>query len=287
MRRIRRQAAALVLAAGALALASCGRGPSIAPDSTLVLTLEGDYAEGADAPLLARVLGGGEQSLLGLYSAFRKAERDERLAGVLLRVRGLDVGWGRRRTCAARSARLAREGQAHRRVPRAREVRLEPRVLRRECGATQVYARPACAARSSGMAAELFFLGGLFEKLGMTVEYERVGKYKTAVDQFAAKEMSDANREMAERDARLRCTASSCRRRRVAKPRSRAAGARSSTAAPTVAGGARGREADRRRRVLRRGRREGRPEARRARGLGARRRSRRVGFSPQATFALI
>ena len=30
------------------------------------------------------------------------------------------------------------------------------------------------------------------------VEYERIGKYKTAVDQFAGKELSDANREMSD-----------------------------------------------------------------------------------------
>ena len=32
----------------------------------------------------------------------------------------------------------------------------------------------------------------------MKLEYERVGKYKTAVEGFAEREMSDANREMSD-----------------------------------------------------------------------------------------
>jgi hypothetical protein len=46
-----------------------------------------------------------------------------------------------------------------------------------------------------GIAAEYLFLGGLFEKLGVDVEYERVGEYKSAVESYAESKMSDANRE--------------------------------------------------------------------------------------------
>ena len=46
-----------------------------------------------------------------------------------------------------------------------------------------------------GLAAEYLFLGGLFEKLGVEVEYERVGEYKSAVESYAETKMSDANRE--------------------------------------------------------------------------------------------
>jgi protease-4 len=38
-------------------------------------------------------------------------------------------------------------------------------------------------------------MGGLFEKLGVEVEYERVGEYKSAVESYAETKMSDANRE--------------------------------------------------------------------------------------------
>jgi protease-4 len=47
-----------------------------------------------------------------------------------------------------------------------------------------------------GLAAEYLFLGGFFEKIGVEIEYERVGKYKSAVESFAESKMSDANREM-------------------------------------------------------------------------------------------
>ena len=48
-----------------------------------------------------------------------------------------------------------------------------------------------------GLAAEYVFLGGLCEKLGVEVEVERVGEFKGATETLAEREMSEANREMA------------------------------------------------------------------------------------------
>ena len=64
--------------------------------------------------------------------------------------------------------------------------------------ADAVYVAPGTRSPFVGLAAEYLFLGGLFEKLGVSLEYERIGKYKTAVDGLAGHEMSDANREMSE-----------------------------------------------------------------------------------------
>ena len=83
MRRTRRPGVPFALAlVAALTLAACGGGPKIEAGSTLVLTLEGGYAEGVDAPLLARFLGAGEQSLLGP----KEVGREVRLGGMAERV---------------------------------------------------------------------------------------------------------------------------------------------------------------------------------------------------------
>ena len=56
-------------------------------------------------------------------------------------------------------------------------------------------ATPGGNAPFVGIAAEYLFLGALFEKFGVDVEYERVGEYKSAVESYAESKMSLANRE--------------------------------------------------------------------------------------------
>ncbi|HYB13346.1 MAG TPA: signal peptide peptidase SppA, partial [Myxococcota bacterium] len=63
--------------------------------------------------------------------------------------------------------------------------------------AERVYLSPATRTPFVGMAAEYLFLGGLWEKFGVQVEVERVGEYKSAAEIYAAKEMSEPHRVMA------------------------------------------------------------------------------------------
>ena len=46
---------------------------------------------------------------------------------------------------------------------------------------------PATRAPVVGLAAEYLFLGGLFEKLGVELEVERIGRYKSAVETIAGR----------------------------------------------------------------------------------------------------
>jgi protease IV len=194
MRRTRRLGVSLALLLLApLAFAGCG-GPKIEPGSTLVLTLEGDYAEGADAPLIARILGGGEQSLLGLYSAFRKAELDPRIVRVVVRVRGLGVGWGKAQELRAALARVSAAGKETVAIVETEGFGAGGYYV--ASAAERVVATPASRSPLLGLAAEQLFFAGLFEKLGVMVEYERAGDYKSAVEPYTAAKMSDASREM-------------------------------------------------------------------------------------------
>jgi protease-4 len=179
----------------ALAVAACGGGPDIEPDSTLVLTLEGDYAEGADAPLLARVLGGRAPSLLSMYSAFRKAELDPRITSVVVRVRGLGIGWGKAQELRAALARARAAGKQTIAVLEAEGFGAGAYYV--ASAAERVVATPASRSPLLGLASEQLFFAGLFEKLGVMVEYERAGDYKSAVEPFTSEKMSEASREMA------------------------------------------------------------------------------------------
>lgn len=184
-----------VLAVVAMLWLWVGGGPRIESGSALVLDVQGAYVETSASPLLARVLGDGPRPLIGLLSELTKAERDDRLESVVLRIRPLQIGWGKAQELRDAIARLGAEG---RRTVAWLEVEsfgpnLEYYVA---SAADEVWVAPATRNPFVGLAAEYLFLGGFFEKLGVDVEYERVGRYKTAVESFAESKMSEANREM-------------------------------------------------------------------------------------------
>ena len=197
----------------------------------------------------------------------------------------LDVGWGKAQDLRAAVLRLREKGKRT-----VAYLELEKYGANVEyyvaSAADAVYVAPATRTPLVGLAAEHLFLGGLFEKLGVKLEYERVGKYKSAVEGLAEREMSDANREMSEA---ILDSIQSQFLGDIAASRgmTREALAAAVDRAPTSPRGARAGEADRRRRFLRRDRR-----ARRAARRSSRTRSTRastpseVGFSPEATFAL-
>jgi protease-4 len=196
MRKWRRLLVVALVAVLLLWWLSPATGPDVEPGSILVLNLEGAYVEAPEAPLLARLFGTEQRPFAALLSDLRKAERDERLAAVVLRVRPLEIGWAKAQEL--RSA-IAAIGAAGRKTVAYLEVasfaaNLEYYVA---SAADEVVLSPAGQAQVIGLAAEYLFLGGLWESLGVELEVERIGRYKTFADTFAAKEMSEPYREMA------------------------------------------------------------------------------------------
>ncbi len=202
MRAIRILVVLLVLILlGGLALRLSGmgigvaRGPTIQPGSALVIDLEGEYVEAPQAPLMARLLGQHRVPLVSVLSELRKAGRDARISVVVLRIRGLDIGWAKAQDL--RDAILALHDRGKRTYA---YVECERFGANREyyvaSAADQVWLAPGTRAPFVGLAADYVFLGGLWEKLGVGVEVERVGKYKSAAESLAATHMSDANAEM-------------------------------------------------------------------------------------------
>jgi len=171
-------------------------GPAIEPGSVLVIDIEGAYVESAEPPLVARLAGDPPRPLASLLSLLAVAERDDRLAAVVLRVRALEIGWAKAQEIRDAIARLGERGK---RTIAYLEVEslggnLEYYVA---SAAQELFVSEATRAPLIGLAGEYLFFGGLFEKLGIELEVERVGRYKTAADTFAGREMSDAHREMA------------------------------------------------------------------------------------------
>jgi protease-4 len=172
-----------------------GTEPAIRPGSALVLDLEGEYVEAPETPILARILGQHRVPLVSILTEIRKASRDARISTVVLRIRGLNIGWGKAQDL--RDAILALHDKGKRTYA---YVECESFGANREyyvaSAADEVWLAPGTRAPFVGLAADYFFLGGLWEKLGVGVEVLKVGKYKSAAESIAETQMSESNAEM-------------------------------------------------------------------------------------------
>jgi protease IV len=165
--------------------------PAVAQGSVLVIELSGRYVDGP-VPLFSRLRGEPVQSLLALTSELRKAARDARLEAVVLRVRALEVGWAQAEEIREAIRGVSAKGRRTVAVLEVEGFGNAPYYV--ASAADRVVSTPGGNAPFVGLAAEYLFLGGLFEKLGVQIEYERIGEYKSAVESYAEKKMSDANR---------------------------------------------------------------------------------------------
>ena len=83
----------------------------IEQDSTLVLKLGGSYVEAQRSPMISKLLGVSSQPFVELLSTLAFAERDDRLKTVLLRIRPLDIGWGKAEEIHSAIGRLRAAGR--------------------------------------------------------------------------------------------------------------------------------------------------------------------------------
>jgi ClpP class serine protease len=173
-----------------------GGGVQLEPGSALVLDLSGEYVEEPKRPALANLFRRPVKPLVSLLSELAKVERDPRITSVILRIGDLKVGWGKAQEIRSAVEQLRHAG---RRVVAYVEIEqygsnVEYYVA---SAAEEIYLAPATRSPFAGLAAEYLFFGGLFEKLGVDVEYERIGRYKSAVESFGERAMSEPSREMA------------------------------------------------------------------------------------------
>jgi protease-4 len=171
-------------------------GPLIEDGSILVLPIEGRYVESQDPSLLARILTDTGMSFAALLSEMMKAERDDRLSRVVLRIRTLDIGWGQAQELRDAIGRLREAGRrpiAYLEVA-AFSANIEYYVA---SAADEVQIAPAGLGGVVGLAGEVFFLGQMWKKFGIEFDVSRAGRYKSAVETLTGDEMSDAYREAA------------------------------------------------------------------------------------------
>lgn len=167
------------------------------PDhSVLVLELEGDLEEEPPRDLIAQWTARGP-ALPTLLLLLDMAAADGRIDGVLLHIKTLRVGYARLQELRDALAQVRAAGK--RVVALVDETSLNgTRELFLASAANRVLVDPGTLAPLGGIAGQFLHLAGFFEKLGVRWEYSRVGEYKSAVEEYAARAMSPKARQMTE-----------------------------------------------------------------------------------------
>lgn len=196
--RWRRRLLIALVIVGAVALAGrlWSHRSRVAEGSWILLDLEGSYAEEVSDDLLARLTGAPRLSLLDLLLLIRDAGEDPRVAGLVVRLRPLDIGWAKAQDIRQALLAFRRTGK-----PLHAYLELEFHGATMEyyiaSAAEHLHVPPGSAAPLTGLLAQFVFLGGVWEKLDIDMQVLKIREYKTAGDMLANREMSPYHREMA------------------------------------------------------------------------------------------
>ncbi|WP_408890913.1 signal peptide peptidase SppA [Myxococcus faecalis] len=167
---------------------------SLRPPGGVVTMLDlNDVLAGGGSPLLSLFGVSEADPFLRLSRWLDLAAKDERLSGVVLKMEGLPgVDWGKAEELRQAVLRLRASGK------RVMAVLLSADDLGYfvASAAERVYALPESSLPINGLAASLQTYGGTMQKLGVTWDVARVGKYKTAPEQLTLTEPSEASREV-------------------------------------------------------------------------------------------
>jgi protease-4 len=165
-------------------------------DSYVLLDLEGGYREDVPDESLARLFGEQRMSLLDLLLLIRDAGEDPRVAGMVVRLRPLSIGWAKAQDIREALLRFRQTGK-----PLHAYLELELGGGTMEyyvaSAAEWIHVPPGAAAPVTGLLAQFVFLGGVWEKLDIDMQVLKIREYKTFGDMIANKEMSPYQREMA------------------------------------------------------------------------------------------
>src|SRR5580704_9678527 len=153
----------------------------IADSSTLVLHLEGAMPEQPPVELPLPFL---EQqqpmTIVETWQLLRRAASDSRIKAVVLEPRNLGVGWAKLEELRDDVIAFKKSGKpvyAYLRGAGTHEYYVAT-------AADKVFMAPEDELDVKGLRAELMFVKGTLDKLGVSMEFEHVGKYKDAPDMF-------------------------------------------------------------------------------------------------------
>jgi protease-4 len=157
------------------------RPPTVADRSTLVLHLEGELPEQPQVTLPIPFLEDQQpMTVVETWHLLRKAAADSRIKALVLEPRELNVGWAKLEELRGSILAFKKTGKpvyAYLRGAGTKEYYVAT-------AADRVFMSPEDELDVKGLRAELMFVKGTLDKLGVGLEFEHVGKYKDAPDMF-------------------------------------------------------------------------------------------------------
>jgi len=168
--------------------------PTVQPGSVLTVPLDGPIPERkADDPFQEAFGGGASYDLRDLQTAFRKAARDDRIEAVWLRLKGTTAGWGT--LSEVRQAVEQAQAQGVPVVASGGAFGMAEKEYFVASAADSVFVGPQSTFEYNGFALVQSFFQDSFDKLGLEPQVIRVGKYKSAAENFVRSDLSAPNRE--------------------------------------------------------------------------------------------
>jgi protease-4 len=165
--------------------------PDIENNSVLALRVAGSLPDYAPEDPVRRLFGNTDQSLSNLVLQFKKAKVDNRIKVIILDIGMSSAGWGKSEEIRDAIADFRSSGKpvyAYLEYGTDKEY-----YIATACD--KIYLAPPGELFINGLAADVMFFRGSLDKLGVYPDMVQMGKYKTAVETFTRKDMSDANRE--------------------------------------------------------------------------------------------
>jgi protease IV len=179
----------LIFAAARLA----SRPPAVADDSILVLKVSGEVPEAPQVefpfPMFARL---SPPTVRDHWETLKKAAADSRIRAIVLIPEDVRAGWAKLDELRSDIEGFRKSGKpvyAYLRSPGTREYYLA-------AAADRIYMAPEDYLDLKGLRAELMYVKGTLDKLGVQIEVEHAGKYKDAPDMFTRTSMSPETREV-------------------------------------------------------------------------------------------
>jgi len=173
------------------------RGPAVLNNSYLVLELNGRYAEEPPQDIVGRLLHPRERTLIDAVTMIREAQADRRVKGMIAKIDSLNIGWATAQDLRDALLEYKKSGK-----PLLALLQQEISGSNKEyyvaSAADRIYLSPDVTAPLTGLAAEYLFLGGVWGKLDIQMDVEKIREYKTIGDMIGSQEMTPAYREMAD-----------------------------------------------------------------------------------------
>jgi protease-4 len=169
--------------------------PKLAPNTVLTISLEGQLEEKVLRYLLPFRNKKAKQAidLLVIKKVLAQAQMDDRIAGLYLKIGNLSAGWVL--LDELRSALQDFKSSKKFIVTYAEDY--VPKTYYLASLADEIFLHPEGSFEFKGLSLTVSFYKGLFDKLQISPEIFRVGRYKSAVEPFTGYNMSEASKEQA------------------------------------------------------------------------------------------